>query len=77
MFVRGPDNANKFMDESSAGGSVLQRANDEDEESYMGHANDQEYQDDNTTFFDGDKGMQKVATDGNLQTINAFKSKGL
>jgi hypothetical protein len=41
MFIRGPGN-DKFMDESSAGGSVMQRINDDDQESFMELAKEQE-----------------------------------
>jgi len=63
MFIRGPGTQDKFMDESSAGGSVMQRINDDDQESYMGLANDQEDIDDKSAHFDSDKGLSKVATD--------------
>ena len=65
MFIRGPNNQANIMDESSAGGSVLQRAND-DQESFMGLVNDQSENDNGSAYFDGDKGMQKVQTDGKL-----------
>ena len=55
----------------------MQRINDDDQESYMGLANDQEDIDDKPANFDSDKGLSKVATDGKLVTIKGLETQGL
>lgn len=52
------------MDESSYAGSVMQKADNDDDGSFMGVVDDRDKDLDNgSAFYDGDKGLSKVQTD--------------
>jgi len=64
IFIRGPTDNAKIMDESSYAGSVMQKADNDDDGSFMGVVDDRDKDLDNgSAFYDGDKGLSKVQTD--------------
>ena len=50
------------MDESSYAGSVMQKADNDDDTSFMGVVDDKDLEN-GSAFYDGDKGLSKVQTD--------------